>query len=963
MASFFQKRDPWGHSLSLWVVVFMIFITPFLVGQLRTIQQENNVEKWLPPDDPQSKVLAWHRSSFEIEDRVIVSWDGSSLTDLRANRLKTLLLGTPDKNSVETDDEKPVFHGGSPYIKGVVIPQDVIQIMVDQRIEPSVAQERLKGVLLGTGMLKIRLTPAGKKRQQQTTQELVDKALSELGLVLTIKPAFQEWVEIVDESEGSEPIDVPVEQVENPVDFKALVAAIPAHDFQVSWPQMRPDSEVTNRLIQLALSLKRPPMLSEKTVVNSEEKLDAAHVQPALIEEGFFSTGTPIAIAIQLSGTGDADHEAAIAAIRAAAIKAGIPVDSLHLGGRPIAGAALNHMVKKSSWNKAYPLFQFHKRSVILFSGLIGIVLAFLMLRSVRLSCLVLLVSYFTTFVAMSVVPLTGGTMNMVLVVMPTLLTVLTLSGSIHVANYWKHAAHVEIKTAVIRAVEMARAPCILASLTTAIGLASLMTSPLVPVRDFGLYSSIGCIISLLMVLYGLPSLLQLWPAKPPKASEVDTRSWQSLGRILSRHQMLVSMTCLVIFVASCYGFKWFKTETKVIKYFPDSSRVIQDYSYLEQNLSGITPVDTVVCFDEKAQKKLKFLDRVELVRKIQSKIAEHAEISGSISLADFRPITEPLPKDASTFQKLRHAKRVNETERRVRENLKSGTAKSFLYIADETVILEQETPNGARTVTVNKGDELWRITSQVAIMTDLNYGDLTRDLNQVTQSVLRDHAGTNHLVTGTVPLFLRTQEAVLESLIKSFGLAFAVIAVVMMVLLRSPLAGLITMLPNLMPIGVVFGLLCWMGISIDIGTMITASVALGIAVDGTLHLLTWFKIGIAEGKTKHEAVAAALGHCGPAMWQTSAAVGISLAMLYPADLLLVSRFGILMCALVTAALLADIIFLPALLAGPLGTLIEASLKKGATQNNVSLLQEGKATMPHLQHAIKRSQSKKSFET
>ena len=972
MASFFQKRDPWGHSLSLWVVVFMIFITPVLFGVLREIRQENNVENWLPPNDPQSKVLSWHRHSFGIEDRVLLSWEGSSLTDLRANRLKTLLLGTPD--------EAGIYRGGSPYIQNVVTPQDAIQKMVENKIEPAEAQERMKGVLLGTGALKIQLTEAGRKRQDQTIQELIDKAKSELGIVLTVKPAFKEWVEIVDESNPQAEIaETPASDDEEQVDFEALVAAIPSHDFQVTWPRMQPDSKQTDQIKQLALSLKRPTILPDSKSEDSGSSGKSAETHPALIQDCFFAVGTPIAVAIELSDTGDADHAAAVAAVKTAAFKAGIPEEGLHMGGRPVAGAALNRMVKESSWNTAYPVWQFHKRSVTLFSGLIGIALAFLMLRSVRLSCLVLLISYYTTFVAVSVVPLTGGTMNMVLVVMPTLLTVLTLSGSIHVANYWKHAAHVDMKTAVAQAVEMARAPCMMASLTTAIGLASLMTSPLSPVRDFGLYASIGCLISLLMVLYGLPSLLQLWPAKPPKESEVDTRHWQKFGRVLSRHQVMVSMGCLLIFAASCYGFKWFRTETKVIKYFPDSSRVIQDYLFLEENLSGITPVDTVICFDETAQKNMNFVERVELVRKIQQKIAEHPEISGSVSLADFSPVTEPPPEDASTAKKLMYNRRALITKKRVfksletdDENTETGTktpelatAKSFVHIADSSIDLEQETANGPREVMVTKGDEMWRITAQVAIMTDLNYGQLTRDLNQVTQSVLRDHAGTTHLVTGTIPLFLRTQQAVLESLIKSFGLAFAVIAVVMMILLRSPTAGLITMLPNLMPIGVVFGLISWMKMPVDIGTMITASVALGIAVDGTLHLLTWFKIGIEEGKNKSEAVAAALGHCGPAMWQTSAAVGISLAMLYPAELLLVSRFGVLMCALIAAALLADIIFLPALLAGPLGSLIVTSLRKeqAAAAAKAPLLQEGKATKPHLPQAMKRAQSEKTLET
>jgi len=173
------------------------------------------------------------------------------------------------------------------------------------------------------------------------------------------------------------------------------------------------------------------------------------------------------------------------------------------------------------------------------------------------------------------------------------------------------------------------------------------------------------------------------------------------------------------------------------------------------------------------------------------------------------------------------------------------------------------------------------------------------------------------------VPVFLRTQQAVLDSLIRSFGLAFAVIAIVMVVVLRSPIAGLLAMLPNLMPVGVVFGLVSWAGLAVDMGTMITASVALGVAVDGTLHLLTWFQDAIREGLPRQKAIERALAHCGPAMWQTSTAVSIGLLMLAPAELLLIHRFGWLMAALIAAALVADVVFLPALLAGPLGSVLE----------------------------------------
>jgi predicted RND superfamily exporter protein len=122
----------------------------------------------------------------------------------------------------------------------------------------------------------------------------------------------------------------------------------------------------------------------------------------------------------------------------------------------------------------------------------------------------------------------------------------------------------------------------------------------------------------------------------------------------------------------------------------------------------------------------------------------------------------------------------------------------------------------------------------------------------------------------------------------------------------------------------VVFGVMSWFGQVLDIGTMLTGSVAIGIAVDDTLHLFTWFRDSLREGKTREESVVVALRHCGTAMTQTSVVIAFSLLLLYPAELLLISRFGWVMAALLGVAWLSSVVVLPALLAGPLGRLIEA---------------------------------------
>ncbi len=916
MTHFFEKRDRWGHGMSLWVLVVIAFLTPVALWSNGHLRLENDIENWLPPDDPEAKALIWYHEHFHHDIGMLATWEGSSLNDPRIPAFARELEGTVDEHGVR--------HGGSEYIKRVVTPADLVARM---KVEQDEAIERINGVLVGTGDLKVRLTEAGRSSQAKVEERLKSEALAQLGLEIEIRPPLIEYFEDSD-LELADGEEIAVEETE-----EVTFPPVPDHDLQIHWAGISPKSDEAAKLIELAGSLTAP------AIGGGED---------SLVDESFFATGSPVALMISLSEAGIADAREAVETVRQAAFKIGIPEEQLHLGGQPVAGSALNQAVAKAGWNTDYPIWQIHRRSPLLMSCVVGVILAFIVLRSIRLAILVQIVANCAVMFTVALIYPTGGSMNMVLVVMPTLLLVLTISGAIHVANYWKHAAHEDMSTAVVEAAKMAKLPCLLASLTTAIGLFSLTTSPLTPVRDFGVYSGIGCIISLVLVLFALPALLQYWPAKPPKAEEVNRANWKQLGRFLSRYPAIVIVLSMGVFVGSAYGLKWFRTETKVIRYFPEHTRVVQDYYYLEENLAGIIPVELVVRFDENAQNDLNFLQRMEIVREIGDGVRAHPEISGVLSLPDFRPVSDTLSDDASSLAKMRYNRTANTTEQGVRED---EQAKSFYTVAEEAADLREE--GDARLNAA--GDELWRITAQVAIMSDLDYATLTNHeqtgaLDEIAKSVLKYHPGTAHVVTGMVPLFLRTQDAVLDSLITSFALAFAVIAVVLIVVLRNPAAGIITMLPNLMPVALVFGLISWYGIRVDIGTMITASVALGIAVDGTLHLMTWFQHGIQQGQSRSEAVSQALGHCGPAMWQTSLAVGSGLVMLLPVELLLVSRFGWLMAAMIGAALIADIIVLPALLAGPLGYLLERRVR--ATQDSdptpPDAQKESPAMKPHL---------------
>ena len=876
-----------------WVLGAFCLILPGVLWGLSRIRLENDVENWLPQDDPYAVRLAWFERHFPSDERLVVAWDGVDAADPRLLAFADALRGTPDADGVP--------RGGSRLVEGVVTPAELAGRMIDSGVSEEEAIRRVTGLLVGGGPLRVVLSDAGR----------ADPQTAAATIAAAVRVAAQVDAEVAPPPEpellaDGEFADEPADDGDDPA---FAFAPVRPHDLVVDWPRI--DSDPAARAAAEAAVL---------AARDGEGRNYAAEV--------FRQPGSPAAVSLTLSDAGAADRKATIAALHDAAEKVGVPPENLRIGGRTVTALALNEAIKRTAFNRSVPWWNLWEKSPVLLSFLVSAALAFWLLGGLGVGLAVLGSTVVAVFTSLSLVPITGGGMNMVLVVMPSLLMVLTLSAGVHLVNYFRRAAAIDPATAVARALATARMPTSLAAGTTAVGLASLAVSPLVPVREFGVYSAVGCGVMLLVTLVGLPALLAHLPAKP-KPEGASHAAWEKFAAVLVANRHKVVLACLAVAAAFSLGLTRFRTETKVIKYFPETAKVVQDYAYFEDRVTAVVPVEVVVRFDRDLvdSPESAFTDRMELVRRVTEGVRSHPEISGALSLASFRPPAEPLPEGAGTFARLRYNRRAAETERRVREEPASA---GFVTTAMTAA------PGDGGDLLADEGDELWRIGAQANILTDVDYADLTEDLNRIAAEALAETPGSGYAVTGLVPLFLRTQTAVLDGLISSFGLAFAVIAVVMSVVLGSARAGVLSMLPNILPVTSVFGLVSWFAVPVDIGTMISASVALGIAVDGTLHLVAAFRHAAPE-LNRRQAAADALVACGPALWQTSLIVGLGLLVLAPAELLLVSRFGWLMAALIAAALVADVILLPALLAGPMGGMIR---RAGAKPNEETVAEE-----------------------
>ena len=354
------------------------------------------------------------------------------------------------------------------------------------------------------------------------------------------------------------------------------------------------------------------------------------------------------------------------------------------------------------------------------------------------------------------------------------------------------------------------------------------------PVKMFGFYSSTGMLLSLGLLFLLLPTLMEKWPLKGssetagpgPSSADRRDRMLRRLAGAIIRHHGSVATVCLVLLIALGCGVAFLETAIQPARFFPEDSKWIQDGEWFAHNVGPLVTVEVVLGFDQQSQSSMR--KRMQLVREVERQVHAMAEVGGTISAATFAPNLDPG-----------RAVRQAATEALLKRNREFFVKQGYL----------NETGH----------EERWRITARLFGGRDVYYDQVLASIQERVDRFLEERGTSDESVTaiytGSAPLVYAAQQELLRGLMRSFCLAFALIAVVMVLLLRNVWAGVLAMLPNVFPAMVTFGIMGWLARPVDVGAMMTASVALGIAVDDTLHFLTWFRRGRLRGDTREEAI------------------------------------------------------------------------------------------------------------
>lgn len=218
--------------------------------------------------------------------------------------------------------------------------------------------------------------------------------------------------------------------------------------------------------------------------------------------------------------------------------------------------------------------------------------------------------------------------------------------------------------------------------------------------------------------------------------------------------------------------------------------------------------------------------------------------------------------------------------------------------------------------------EQLWRISVRIPAFAGETTGELCRELTESIDAWLKtDQAGRRrqnstlrYYITGLPLLFEQIEQQFIEDLMITYIGGLILISLTVLLVLRSVQDAATAMIPNVLPAVGVLGGLSLLGIELDVGSVMTASIALGVAVDDTLHFMLWYQQQRKTGLSPRDAVRSSILHCGAPILQTSVICGVGLAVLGFASFLPTMRFGTLIAMMLGVALIGDLLFLPAIL-------------------------------------------------
>ncbi len=545
--------------------------------------------------------------------------------------------------------------------------------------------------------------------------------------------------------------------------------------------------------------------------------------------------------------------------------------------------------------NNAFPeAAQYDMTHLIPMAVLIILALVFFLLRGIAGTFATFVVIIFSVAAAMGLAGWIGIHLSPPAMSAPIIIMTLAVADCVHILSNWLQGMRKGMgkNEAMRESLRINFGPVFLTSLTTAIGFLSLNFSDAPPFRDLGNISAIGVIFAWLLSVAFMPALATLLPSRiKPKEHGRLSSGMDKLANFVIRFQKKLLIIMGLIFIVLISFLPRNELNDVFVQYFDERIQFRTDTDFILENLTGIYFFD--FSLESKKSGSVSDPEYLQQVEKFSNWLREQPEVIHVNTLTDIM-------------------KRLNRNMHGDDDALYTLPERQDLA-AQYLLLYEMSLPYG---LDLNNQIDINKESSRLSVTLETISTQQILELEQRTQDWMAKN--TPDIQTwGSSPaiMFAHIGMKNIVSLLTGAVIALVLISLILVVALRSLRYGLISLVPNLIPAGLAFGLWAIVDGQIGLGLSVVTSMTIGIVVDDTVHFLSkYLRAKREQGLSAEAAVRYAFSTVGSALWVTSVALIGGFLLISTSSFTLNSEMGLVTSLVIAFALLADFLFLPVLL-------------------------------------------------
>jgi len=605
-------------------------------------------------------------------------------------------------------------------------------------------------------------------------------------------------------------------------------------------------------------------------------------------------TGTP-AVAAKRKPLTDKENSQIVRAVERVVAQYNGPDFPIHLTGSPVVTDFLKRAMQSN-------MARFMALAVLAIGVFLGVL--FRRISGVALPLLVVVLSVVATVGAMATL---GVAFKLPLMILPSFLLAVGVGAVVHLLAmfYRNYERGGDKRQALVDALAHSGLPIVMTSLTTAAGLLSFITATLASVADLGVYAALGVMISLVLTLVLVPALLALLPIRrhprfsSQEGSPLADRFLMGLGNFATRRARLVVVVSVLVSALAMTGLPWLRFSHNTLKWFPKSSDIRQATDLIDHELKGSISVEMMIdTGHENGLYDPAVLNRIQALERYAE---DYTNAQGQRFVGKTNSVVDV----------------VKEINRALHENQEAyyTLPQDRDLIAQELLLFENSGSDDLQRL-VDSQFRIARVTIKSPWDDAAAYVHYVSDLQAKGSELFGNstQVSAHVTVTGLIRLFTESVFALMRSMVESYTAAIIVITILMILLIGRLRLGLLSMVPNLLPIGITLGFMGWMNIPLDAFTLLIGSIALGLAVDDTIHFFHHFLRYYEETGDAAYAVHETLLTSGRAMLFTTMVLVVGFWLFMFATLNNLFYFGLLTGLTLVVALAADMLLSPAIL-------------------------------------------------